>query len=150
MTGGQHSPTTPIGAKAATARFGHVEPSFDVSELASTAGAAFVARTTVSHVNQMDKLLLQAVNKPGFALVEVLSTCHTNYGRQNRIASPVDMMKGLKERAVNVDSWQPMTESAQRDRFPVGVLVDRDLPTFMELYAEGCKKAAQQRAEGRL
>ena len=45
MTGGQYSPTTPLGAKATTAPFGMLEPDFDLCKLAIAAGATFVART---------------------------------------------------------------------------------------------------------
>src|SRR3990172_6518935 len=47
MTGGQVSPTTPHGAKASTAIYGHLEQPFDIAGLAMAAGAPFVARGTV-------------------------------------------------------------------------------------------------------
>jgi 2-oxoglutarate ferredoxin oxidoreductase, beta subunit (EC 1.2.7.3) len=50
MTGGQYSPTTPLGALSTTAPYGHIEPPFQIAELAQCAGAAFVARSTVYHV----------------------------------------------------------------------------------------------------
>ncbi|MEW6400126.1 MAG: 2-oxoacid:ferredoxin oxidoreductase subunit beta, partial [Bacillota bacterium] len=84
MTGGQYSPTTPLGAKATTAPYGHLEAPFDISALTMTAGASFVARSTVYHVTQLDNILSQAMTRRGFGVVEVLSPCHTNYGRQNR------------------------------------------------------------------
>jgi 2-oxoglutarate ferredoxin oxidoreductase subunit beta len=37
MTGGQYSPTTPIGAQAATAPYGHIEQPFPIAELAPAA-----------------------------------------------------------------------------------------------------------------
>jgi hypothetical protein len=40
MTGGQYSPTTPYGARAATALFGNIEHAFSIAELAVTAGAS--------------------------------------------------------------------------------------------------------------
>ncbi len=44
MTGGQHSPTTPLGGLSTTSPYGNIERSFPVAELAVTAGAAYVAR----------------------------------------------------------------------------------------------------------
>ncbi|MFH1033545.1 MAG: 2-oxoacid:ferredoxin oxidoreductase subunit beta [Pseudomonadota bacterium] len=147
MTGGQYSPTTPLGAKASTAPYGHIEPSFDISALSATAGAAFVARSTVYHVTQLDQLLGQALTKPGFSVVEVLSPCHTNFGRQNRLGSQVDMMKDFKKRGVRLDRWEKLGPQERQGRYPLGVLVDRDLPSFGQSYSGVCQKAGRLRQE---
>lgn len=150
MTGGQHSPTTPLGAHATSAAFGHIEPAFDISALSSTAGAALVARTTVYHAIEMDKLLLRAIQKPGFSVVEALSPCYTNFGRMNRYKSSVEMMKQLKSAAMPVERWRETEESAREGRFPIGVLVDRELPRYLESYADVCATASQLRKEGKI
>jgi 2-oxoglutarate ferredoxin oxidoreductase subunit beta len=150
MTGGQHSPTTPLGARATSATFGHIEPAFDISALSSTAGAALVARTTVYHANKMDRLLLRAIQKPGFSVVEALSPCYTNFGRMNRYKSSVEMMKQLKSAAMPVERWRETEASARDGRFPIGVLVDRELPRYLESYAEVCSTASQLRKEGKI
>ena len=147
MTGGQYSPTTPLGAFATTAVYGHVEPAFDISALCATAGASFVARTTVMHVDRMDKLLLQAIQKNGFSAVEVLSPCFTQFGRQNRMGSHLDMMKAYKEAAVPVTRWEKMDEAERVGHFPAGVLVDRDLPGYIESYRHVCDIAKKRRDE---
>jgi 2-oxoglutarate ferredoxin oxidoreductase subunit beta len=85
MTGGQYSPTTPFGARSTTSVYGHIEHAFSIAELAVTAGASFVARSTVYHAQLLDKLIEQAMAKPGFAVVEVLSNCHIQYGRRNKL-----------------------------------------------------------------
>jgi 2-oxoglutarate ferredoxin oxidoreductase subunit beta len=150
MTGGQYSPTTPMGAKATTARFGHIEPAFDISALSATAGAAFVARSTVFHVTQLDKMLGLMLAKKGFSLVEVLSPCHTNYGRQNKLGSQVEMMKSYKTQAVRQERWEKLSEEQKQGRFGIGVLVDKEHPTFLERYAGVCESAAKMREEGKL
>jgi len=149
MTGGQYSPTTPMGAKATTARYGHIEPSFDISALTATAGAAFVARSTVYHVTQLDKMLSLMLQRRGFSLVEVLSPCHTNFGRQNKLGSQVDMMKTYKRDAVRQERWEKMSQEEREGRFSIGVLVDRDHPTYLDHYAEVCQRAARQREEAK-
>ena len=57
MTGGQYSPTSPYGSLAATASYGNIEHPFSIAELAVTAGAAFVGRSTVFHAN-----ILRSIN----------------------------------------------------------------------------------------
>ncbi len=150
MTGGQFSPTTPLGARAATAYFGHIEPPFDISALSAAAGAAFVGRATVYHVSQMDKLLLRAIQKPGFGLVEVMSPCPTQFGRQNRLGSQIEMMQELKRSAVPAERWEKLSESQRSDRFAIGVLVDRDLPRYLESYKRVCDTALRLRGEGKI
>jgi len=150
MTGGQYSPTTPLGARASTALCGQIEPPFDVSVLCSAAGAAFVARSTVYHVDQTEKLVLQAMTHPGFSVVEVLSPCYTNFGRQNVLGSHIEMMKEFKKSAVPVSRWEQMTETEREGFFVTDVLVDRQLPRYLDSYRAVCYTAARMKAEGKL
>ena len=147
MTGGQTSPTTPLGAKATTARYGHIEPSFDISELSATAGAAYVARSTVYHVTQLDDLILKEIEHQGFGVVEVLSPCPTNFGRQNRLGSHIDMMKDLKKHAMRIERWDKATPEQREGRIPIGVLVDRELPRYLESYQKVCEQAMRKHRE---
>jgi 2-oxoglutarate ferredoxin oxidoreductase subunit beta len=150
MTGGQSSPTTPLGARSTTAVYGNIEPTFDIAALTAAAGAAFVARGTVYHVRRLQELLLQAILKPGFSVVEALSPCHTNFGRQNRLGTPVDMMNDLKRRGVHIGKWEKMSDEERIGHFPIGVLVDRETPLFTERYRQVCETAAALRAEGKI
>lgn len=145
MTGGQYSPTTPLGARATTAWYGQIEPAFDIGALCITAGASLVARSTVFHVDQMDRTLLRAMSHTGFSVVEILSPCYTNFGRQNRLGSFIDMMKQFKESGVLVQKWKKMSEAEQQGRFPVGILVERELPRYLESYRRVCEEAAKGR-----
>jgi 2-oxoglutarate ferredoxin oxidoreductase subunit beta len=149
MTGGQYSPTTPLDAKSSTARYGHFEPSFDISELSATAGASFVARTTVYHVNQMDKLVLRAIEKDGFGVVEVLSPCHTNFGRQNKLGSQIDMMKDFKNRAIPVEKMEGLPPEQREGKIAVGALVDIERPRYMDAYMKICERAQKAAGEER-
>jgi 2-oxoglutarate ferredoxin oxidoreductase subunit beta len=150
MTGGQYSPTTPLGSRASTAIYGQIEPPFDVSVLCVAAGGAFVARSTVYHVDQTEKLLLQAMTHPGFSVVEVLSPCYTNFGRQNLLGSQIEMMNEFKRAGVPIGRWEKMNETEREGHFPTGVLVDRDLPRFLDSYRSVCETAAKMRAEGKI
>jgi 2-oxoglutarate ferredoxin oxidoreductase subunit beta len=100
MTGGQASPTTALGKRSTTTPLGTVDPPFDTCELAAAAGATWVARTTVYHVAQMERYMAQALKHPGFAVLEIMSHCHTYYGRINKEGSHIDMLKQQKERSV--------------------------------------------------
>ncbi len=100
MTGGQHSPTTPLGMKAPTAVTGNIDPPFDICNLAVAAGATFVARSTIFHYQQTFRLLSEALEHKGFSVLEVVSHCHTSFGRINKLGSHLDMLKQQRDHAV--------------------------------------------------
>ncbi len=134
MTGGQYSPTTPYGSKSTTSVYGHVEHDFSIAELAVTAGAVFVARGTVYHAAQLDKLIEQAITKRGFSVVEVISNCHVQHGRRNKLGDAVKMITGFRDRAVPVAKAAKMSAEEMQGKFTIGVLCDVDKPVSSEEY----------------
>jgi 2-oxoglutarate ferredoxin oxidoreductase subunit beta len=134
MTGGQYSPTTPYGMKSSTTVYSNVEHAFKISELAVTAGAVFVGRGTVYHAKLLDSLIGKAFDKVGFSVVEVIAHCHTQYGRMNRLGGAVEMMEWQRDHAVTLEKAPHMTEEELRDKFLIGVLVDRELPAYQDEY----------------
>jgi len=114
MTGGQMAPTTLVGQKATTSRDGR-DPKLNgmpinmCEMLATVDGASYIERVSVcgvKNINKTKKAIKKALSTQiegkGFSLVEVLSTCPTNWKM-----SPVDSLKFVNEN---------MTE-----RFPLGV-----------------------------
>jgi 2-oxoglutarate ferredoxin oxidoreductase subunit beta len=134
MTGGQYSPTTPYGAKATTAIYGNIEHSFSIAELAVTAGASFVARGTVYHATLLDQMIEKAILKRGFSVVEVISQCHTQYGRGNKLGGAVEMLRRQKETSVRIEKARTMSEEELEGKTTIGVLVDRELPIYVQEY----------------
>lgn len=124
MTGGQYSPTTPIGSRATTAPYGNIEPPFPICDLAIAAGATYVARSTVYHALELDKYLSEAIAKDGFSVVEAVSYCHTTFGRLNKMGAATDMMRSLKENSLAKASFDKLTpeERAANSKIVRGVL----------------------------
>jgi 2-oxoglutarate ferredoxin oxidoreductase subunit beta len=104
MTGGQFSPLSGFGSLATTAPFTNIDHDFDIVELATAAGASFVARTTTYHVKQMADIFRQAILHEGFSVVEIMSQCPTYYGRKNKLGSAVDMMEYYKNNTTPIGS----------------------------------------------
>ena len=134
MTGGQTSPTTPYGMKTTTAVYSNVEHAFPISEMAVTAGAVFVGRGTVYHAKLLDRLIEKALLKEGFGVVEVISHCHTQYGKLNRLGTAIDMMRSQKQNAIPVDKARKMPPETLEGKIPIGVLTDKELPIYQEEY----------------
>ncbi|MFH1758635.1 MAG: 2-oxoacid:ferredoxin oxidoreductase subunit beta [Pseudomonadota bacterium] len=143
MTGGQNSPTTPYGQRATTAVYGSVEHSFNIAQLAVCAGAVFAARGTVYHVRQLDGLIEKALLKNGFSVVEVNSQCHTHYGRLNKLGNQIEMMKWQRDNAVPVEKARKMSPEEMEGKFEIGILVDRDAPSYLEEYNKVRQKAKE-------
>lgn len=122
MTGGQISPTTPGGMKSTTTPRGHSDRPFDVCDLARSAGAAFVARSTVANSRHMQRMMRQGLQHRGFSMVEILSNCHTTYGRLNRLGGHLAMLKDFRERSTEAAPDTDMAAARKEDRIVVGVL----------------------------
>jgi 2-oxoglutarate/2-oxoacid ferredoxin oxidoreductase subunit beta len=144
MTGGQCSSTTPYGAFSMTTPFGQLEKSFDIVELAKTAGANFVGRATSFHAKLMDRLITTAISRPGFNLVEAFSPCHTQYGRKNKFKNIVEMYEELKKKSMDVEAYDKLPEHKRAERIPIGVFVERDEPGLEERYMEISKQLQGQ------
>jgi len=59
----------------------------------------------------------------GFAFVEVLSTCPTQYGRRNDLADPVAMLRDLKARCVTLGRAARMGPEELKEKIVVGEFV---------------------------
>ncbi len=147
MTGGQYSPTTPYGQRATTATYGSVEHTFNISQLAVCAGAVFVARGTVYHTRQLDQLIEKALQKKGFSVVEVISQCQTHFGRLNKLGNQVEMMKWQRDSAVPVEKAKTLSPEEMAGKFEIGILVDREAPTYHEEYMRIRQKAKEARTQ---
>ena len=100
MTGGQHSPTTPIGAIASTTVYGNIDPSFDICLLAKAAGATYVARSSVNNGKTLEKYIQKGFENKGFSVIEAVSNCHTQFGRKNKMSDPITARKWIKDREI--------------------------------------------------
>lgn len=120
MTSGQMAPTTLLGQVTTTSPFGR-DPAvqgypINVSEmLATLRGTVYIERVAVNsyrNIMQARKAIRKAFRVQqaglGFAMVEVLSTCPTNWGKD-----PVSSLKWVEE--------------AMMEQYPLGVFRGKDL-----------------------
>lgn len=123
MTGGQVTPTTPMGARTLTTPSGNTEPAFDLARLVAAAGATYVARYSVWHIRPLIRSLRRALMHPGFAFVEVLSMCPTQYGRRNDNPSALGMLRAFKESCVTLERARSMTTAELEGKTLIGEFV---------------------------
>jgi 2-oxoglutarate ferredoxin oxidoreductase subunit beta len=120
MTNGQMAPTTLIGQHTQTTPFGRNEKDhgfpIKVCEMLSTLeGPAYIERVSthdIVNINKTKKAILKGfrnqINNKGFSLIEILSTCPTNWG-----ISPVQALKWMEKNMIPV--------------YPLGVFKGKDL-----------------------
>lgn len=147
MTGGQYSPTTPQGTPAATAPYGMVEGPFDLCRLVQAAGASFVARTTVYHVNQMVSFFTRAILHRGFAVVEVESQCPTYFGKLNKMGTPVDMLKWQRDHTVPVEKARGMKPQELEEKIITGIFVEENRSEYVTNYYELIERVKGKKSE---
>jgi len=134
MTGGQGSPTTPSAAISTTTPYGNAEKHFDPCKLAEAAGASFVGRSTVYHTPQLEKMIIDGISHRGFSLLEVVSNCHTYFGRFNRRGDAVAMLKNFKETSVTTTKARKMSPEELEGKRIIGTLHEDDKTEFCDEY----------------
>ena len=118
MTGGQMAPTSLPGQVTQTSPYGrdvnHCGFPVRVSEMLATLdGPEYIERVAVNNVKNIknakkaiEKAFRNQVEKKGFSLIEVVSTCPTNWGM-----TPTDALKWVDEKMI--------------PHYPLGVYKDR-------------------------
>jgi 2-oxoglutarate ferredoxin oxidoreductase subunit beta len=122
MTGGQYSPLTPTGSITITSPYGNLENSFDICELAKSAGATYVARGTTYHIRQLVDLMANGIQHKGFSVIEVVSQCPVQYGRRNQLETAAAMLRLERENAVSVQRAKTMSPEELKGKFIIGEL----------------------------
>lgn len=122
MTGGQMAPTTLVGQKTTTSPYGRQEgvqgrPIRMAEILAETDGAYYIERTSLHNVANVVKTK-KAIKKAfeyqmqgkGFSMVEILSTCPTNWGMQ-----PTEALGWLEQSMIPVYPLGVKKEGREND-----------------------------------
>lgn len=115
MTGGQHSTTTPPGARTATTPAGHLERPLDICATVGVNGAAYAHRGT-SFDRDLDERIAEAIATDGFALLDIWEMCTAHFVPMNQ----------LTRRA--------LFELLERFGFATGVLSRRQAPEYAREY----------------
>jgi 2-oxoglutarate ferredoxin oxidoreductase subunit beta len=137
MTGGQFSPTTPYGAKAATTPHGNIDPAFDLGQLAIGAGATYVARGSVDNGRMLQKYLKDGMAHHGFSVIEALSNCHTQFGRRNKMSDPVVMVEWIANKVVTKAKAEKMPPEELEGKIITGELHRNDeRPEYTDEYSQ--------------
>ncbi len=151
MTGGQMAPTTPHGEyRTQSTPYGNVERTFNLVELAASAGATYVARWTALHQMRMEDSFVKAIKhtrENGMAFIEIVSACPTYFGKYNQLGDSRDMLKIFEDISEVVEpmSIHPHQATSDMKKIICGEFVELKRPEFTHQYKK-IIKASQKKS----
>ncbi len=136
LTNSQTSPTTPQGMWTVSQKNGNIDPTFDACALAIGAGASFVARESMLDPKKLEKVLVKGFEHKGFSFFDIMSNCHINLGRKNKMLSAMDNLKWIDSITMPLKKWEALSKEEQLNVFPTGVLRQVEQDEYCDMYAK--------------
>jgi len=124
MTGGQVANSTPLGAFTSTTPSGNPYRPFDLCKLVEAAGATYIARYSILQPFLLIKSIKKALQTPGFTFVEAMSMCPTQFGRRNRLDTPAELLKFLKDKYISKKQAEGLSPEDLKDKIITGEFKD--------------------------
>jgi 2-oxoglutarate ferredoxin oxidoreductase subunit beta len=137
LTNSQTSPTTPQGFWTVTQKAGNIDPTFNACNLAIASGASFVGREAMLDPKKLERLLVKGFEHKGFSFIEVLSNCHINLGRKNKMNSAMENLSWIDSITAPLSKWEKMSEDEKANILPTGVLKhDTEVREYCDMYQD--------------
>ena len=124
LTGGQVATTTPLGALTATTPSGNPYRPFDMCKLVDAAGATYVARYSMLQPFLLIKSIKKALQTPGFAFIEAMSACPTQFGRRNRLDTLAELLEFLEDKCITKKQAEGLSPEELEDKIVTGEFKD--------------------------
>jgi 2-oxoglutarate/2-oxoacid ferredoxin oxidoreductase subunit beta len=135
LTKGQVSPTSGRGAQTPTTPGGNPLAGLNPITLLLGLKASFIARTFAGNEEQMGSILKKAIQKPGFAFIDILQPC-PSFNKINTFAWFRKRVYDINEEGHDSGSLVEAFRVAQEwgDRIPTGIFFDdrEERPGFRE------------------
>ena len=133
LTTGQVSPTSSEGMRTKSTPFGSVEMPVNPITAAIMNGASFVARGYSADPRHLAALMQQAIEHPGFALIDVFSPCVT-FNHDNGYAFFKPRVTKLEDEEHDTGDWKAACEKAMvwGDTIYTGLFFQAPRPTLEE------------------
>jgi len=137
LTNSQTSPTTPQGMWTVSQQAGNIDPTFDACKLAIASGATFVAREKVTEPKKLEKVFVEGFQHRGFSFFDILSNCHINLGRKNKMQSAMENLNWIDSITVSKKKYDEMSEDEQLNLLPTGILKhDTKAREYCDMYED--------------
>ena len=137
LTNSQTSPTTPQGMWTVSQKAGNIDPTFDACDVAIASGASFVARETMLDPKKLERVLVKGFAHRGFSFFDIMSNCHINLGRKNKMLSAMENLDWIDHITTPLSKYEKLTPEEQLNMFPTGVLKhDTEVREYCDMYQD--------------
>jgi len=137
LTNSQTSPTTPQGMWTVSQKAGNIDPTFNACDLAIASGASWVGRETMLDPKKLERLIIKGFEHRGFSFIEVLSNCHINLGRKNKMASAMENLEWIDSITAPLSKYEKMSDEEKLNILPTGVLkCDTEAREYCDMYQD--------------
>jgi 2-oxoglutarate ferredoxin oxidoreductase subunit beta len=123
-----------MGMWTVTAQYGNIDPTFNSAKLAFGAGATFISRETVLEPAKMEKVLVAGFKHKGYSFMEMLSNCHINLGRKNKMGDAVENLNWINEMTLPLKKYEELPDEEKHAKLPTGILKQYENPEYCESY----------------
>jgi 2-oxoglutarate ferredoxin oxidoreductase subunit beta len=96
---------------------------------------------------KLEKVIVKGFEHKGFSFIEVLSNCHINLGRKNKMANAMENLNWIDSITVPKKKWDELSEDEQMNKLATGVLRDVVQPEYTDMYEEVIKAAQGKRGK---
>lgn len=134
LTTGQVSPTSSVDMKTKSTPFGSVELPINPITSAIMNGATFVARGFSGNAKHLTRLMKQAIQHKGFALIDIFSPCVT-FNHDNDYSFFKPRIKILEDEGHDTSDWKAACEKAMLwgDTIYTGIFLQKTQPSLDEV-----------------
>ena len=78
----------------------------------------------------------------GFSFIEAMVQCPTAYGRKNKMGSPANMLKWMRDNAVMKAAWDKLPDDKKiGEKFPIGLFYQTTATDYDTAYDEVIERA---------
>jgi 2-oxoglutarate ferredoxin oxidoreductase subunit beta len=120
-----------------TQKVGNIDPTFDACALGIASGASFVARESMLDPKKLEKIFVKAMEHRGFSFLDILSNCHINLGRKNKMVSAMDNLNWIDSITMPVKKYNELPEEERLNILPTGILKeDTKVREYCDMYQD--------------
>jgi len=148
MTKGQFSPTTTLLSSTKTSPFGLTGDALNPSALAIVYGASFVARGFSVKKEQLKDLIMQGIRHPGFAFIEILSSCSSFNTTDMNVAHLLKAIDTVPADHDPEDAVAALRLAGNESRIHLGVLRRSPRPSLEDRFQEIQERAQRGKPLG--
>ena len=150
LTKGQSSPTAKTGEITSSTPYGKIEKEINPLEIYLSLGVSFIASAFSGKIKQLNNIIEEAIEHPGFSIVNVQSPC-TTYN------NTYEQLKGSKAKNIapiiqdipanhDVTNKQESYNLLNKETIPIGILYKSIEKSFTEKFSNTMKNVPENSA----